>query len=110
MTARALGENFCLACLFASCCPVCPTFVQRQMVAKKHGIPSNTMEDLALSCCCGLCTTVQNANQMAPESDIMGFKAEFLFKAPTPEDVKKMAEEAKAKQAASSTENPLHGK
>jgi hypothetical protein len=39
-------------------------------VAKKHGIASNCIEDVALSCCCGLCVVAQSANQMGDAADI----------------------------------------
>jgi hypothetical protein len=70
MTERSLGHNFLMGCLLSCCVPCYPTIVQRQAVAKKHGIESNCVEDMALTCCCGLCLIVQNANQMGEAADI----------------------------------------
>lgn len=84
----ALGRNFCLGCLFSTCCPVCPNVVQRQAVAKKHGLESNMVEDVALSCCCGLCVVVQDAVRMGDDADVSNFKTEYLFKPPTKQDGK----------------------
>ena len=70
MTEHALGHNFLAGCCLMCCVPLYPTIVQRQAVAKKHGIASNCIEDVALSCCCGLCVVAQSANQMGDAADI----------------------------------------
>lgn len=70
MTEHALGHNFLAGCLLACCVPFYPTITQRQAVAKKHGIESNCAEDVALTCCCGFCVTMQSANQMGEAADI----------------------------------------
>ena len=70
MTEHALGHNFLAGCCLSCCVPVYPTIVQRQAVAKKHGIKSNCVEDVLLSWCCGFCTIAQNANQMGEEAAI----------------------------------------
>ena len=107
MTEHALGHNFLAGCCLSACCPFYPTIVQRQAVAKKHGIPSNCVEDVLLSWCCGLCVVAQNANQMGDAADLSNFKMEYLTKAPTPEEMEKQRKEAAENAASAKTDNPL---
>ena len=107
MTEHALGHNFLFGCLLACCVPLYPTIVQRQAVAKKHGIASNCLEDVALSCCCGLCVLVQNANQMGSEAELSNFKMDYLTKAPTSEEIDRQRKEAADNATGAKTDNPL---
>ena len=70
MNEVALGNNFLIGCCLMCCVPLYPNVTQRQAVAKKSGIASNCIEDVALSCCCGLCTLAQSANQLGDAADI----------------------------------------
>ena len=96
-----------MGCLLACCVPYYPTIIQRQAVAKKHGIASNCLEDVALACCCGLCLIVQNANQMGEAADITNFKVEYLTKAPTSQEIEAQRKEAADNAAGAKTDNPL---
>ena len=71
MTEVALGHNFLAGCCLMCCVPLYPNIVQRQAVAKKHGIESNCIEDVALSCCCGLCVLAQSSKQMGEAASIL---------------------------------------
>ena len=70
MNEHALGHNFLAGCFLMCCVPLYPNIVQRQAVAKKSGIASNCVEDVLLSCCCGLCVLAQSANQLGEAADI----------------------------------------
>jgi hypothetical protein len=71
MTEVALGHNFLAGCCMMCCVPLYPNIVQRQAVAKKNGIESNCIEDVALSCCCGLCVLAQSNKQMGKAASIL---------------------------------------
>ena len=88
--------------------PFCPIFSQRQAVAKKHGIPSNLIEDVLLTCCCGFCALIQNANQMGSAAEITNFKIDMLTKPPTSQDMNHAVSDTTNNLGNSKTDNPLH--
>jgi hypothetical protein len=107
MTERALNHNFLGGCLFSLCCPIVSTLVQRQAVAKHAGIPSNCIVDLALSCVCCCCVTVQCANEMGDAADITKFKVEYLTKPPTAQEMEAQVHDAAHNASSAKTDNPL---